>query len=966
MTQKTEHPGTKSLVIVESPAKARTIGKYLGNNFAVEASIGHIRDLPKGTKDLPEKYKKEKWARLGVDVDHGFEPIYIVPDDKTKQIKKLKALLKEVDSLYLATDEDREGEAISWHLADVLRPKVPVYRLVFHEITKDAILDALEHPRQIDEDLVRAQETRRIIDRLFGYEVSPLLWYKVRNNLSAGRVQSVAVRLIVERERERIRFREATYWDVLGNFVPVAGRDFDATLVSVAGKLIPSGKDFDPTTGVLAKPEKFLLLDGDQTQALIARLSGQNAQVEKVEEKPYTTRPYAPFTTSTLQQEANRKLGFTARKTMTVAQSLYENGYITYMRTDSTTLSQEAIRAARSLVASHYGPEYLPQQPRYYQTKVKNAQEAHEAIRPAGSSFPIPEQLRNSLSSDEFRLYDLIWKRTVASQMTDSHGRRKSITVVLDDARFSASGKTIDFAGYLRAYVEGMDDPEAELADHEFSLPDVHEGETLACSRMTPQSHTTMPPARYSEAALTRTLEEKGIGRPSTYASIIDTILNRNYVFKKNGALVPTWTAFAVCRLLEIHFPDLVDYQFTAEMENQLDAISRGETEHLDYLKKFYFGDDGKTASDSSGSPAGLKQLIENKVGEIDARNVSQILIGTPNGPDGQPGEPIYVRVGRYGPFLQQGERQTGVPDDLPPDELTVAKALELLDTTEKIEEPLGLCPDTGKPIFVKNGRFGPYIQRGDGSDGEKPQNASLVRGMQPADVDLPTALALLSLPRTLGEHPETHEPIVASNGRFGPFIKSGTETRSLSAEMSPLTITLQQAIDLLAQPKYGRARTAAKKSEPIRTFDTSPVTGSPVLLMSGRFGPYVTDGKTNASIPKDISQDDLTFETALDLLAQRAAKGPVTRRKKAAKKAPKKGVKKTTTKSAAKTATKKAGTKKAVVKKASAKKTATAKAASKASTVTKKTAKKTTKKAVKSLDAPAPDAASGTTSSQD
>ena len=477
MTQKTDHPGTKSLVIVESPAKARTIGKYLGSNFAVEASIGHIRDLPKGTKDLPEKYKKEKWARLGVDVDHGFEPIYIVPDDKTKQIKKLKALLKEVDSLYLATDEDREGEAISWHLADVLRPKVPVHRLVFHEITKDAILDALQHPRQIDEDLVRAQETRRIIDRLFGYEVSPLLWYKVRNNLSAGRVQSVAVRLIVERERERIRFREATYWDVLGNFVPVAGRDFDATLVSVAGKQIPSGKDFDPTTGVLSKPEKFLLLNGDETQALIARLSGQDATVEKVEEKPYTTRPYAPFTTSTLQQEANRKLGFTARKTMTVAQSLYENGYITYMRTDSTTLSQEAIRAARSLVASHYGPEYLPEQPRYYQTKVKNAQEAHEAIRPAGSSFPIPEQLRGSLSSDEFRLYDLIWKRTVASQMTDSHGRRKSIVVVLDDARFSASGKTIDFAGYLRAYVEGMDDPEAELADHEFSLPDVRPAE---------------------------------------------------------------------------------------------------------------------------------------------------------------------------------------------------------------------------------------------------------------------------------------------------------------------------------------------------------------------------------------------------------------------------------------------------------------------------------------------------------
>ncbi|MDO5555053.1 MAG: type I DNA topoisomerase [Planctomycetia bacterium] len=917
-----------ALVIVESPAKAKTIAKYLGDQYTVEASIGHVRDLPRGTKDLPEEYKKESWARLGVNVNEDFEPIYITPDDKAKQVKKLKTLLKGADSLYLATDEDREGEAISWHLYELLKPKVPVHRLVFHEITRQAILNSLENPRQIDNDLVRAQETRRIVDRLFGYEVSPLLWYKVRNNLSAGRVQSVAVRLIVDRERERIAFRSATYWDIAGSFCASGSRPFSAALISVGERQIPSGKDFDPATGTLLHPEKFLLLNHEEVTALARRLREGQAQVQTVEEKAYITRPYAPFTTSTLQQEANRKLGFTARKTMNVAQSLYENGYITYMRTDSTNLSQEAIQAARSLVASHYGPEYLPASPRYYQTKVKNAQEAHEAIRPSGHSFLLPEQVRKSLTSEEFRLYDLIWKRTIASQMTDARGRRKSIVVALDDSRFHVSGKTIDFPGYLRAYVEGLDDPEAELADQETALPDVQPGEKLDCQSLDAQEHSTMPPVRYSEASLTRTLEEKGIGRPSTYASIIDTILNRNYVFKKNGALVPTWTAFAVCQLLETHFPDLVDYQFTAEMENQLDAISRGELDHLDYLKNFYFGEGGD--SDVSVSSAtGLKPLIESKVGEIDARNISQILIGTPDD-----GEPVYVRVGRYGPFLQQGERQAGVPDELPPDELTIAKALELFETSQRTEEPLGMCPETGKPIYVKSGRFGPYIQRGDADGKEKPQNASLLKGMTPESIDLATALALLSLPRTLGSDPENGQEVIASNGRFGPYVKCGDQTRSLPPEISPLDVDLTRALEILAQPKFNKARRESKKSEPIREFGESPVSGKPVQLLDGRFGPYVTDGETNASLPRDLPAEELTRDKALELIALRAAKGVAPRRKRAVKKVVKKAAKKAVTKAASKKATKTA-TKKAV-KKAATKKTA--------KTATKKTVKKAVK----------------------
>jgi DNA topoisomerase-1 len=891
MAKRTPPKNGKSLVIVESPAKARTIGRYLGGNFRVEASIGHIRDLPGSAKEIPAKYKGEGWARLGVDVENNFDPLYIVPSDKAKQVKKLKDAVDEAKDLYLATDEDREGEAISWHLCEVLKPKIPVRRLVFHEITEEAIQDALANPREIDSDLVQAQEARRILDRLYGYEVSPLLWRKVRPKLSAGRVQSVAVRLIVERERQRMAFVSATWWDLDGLFAKTSGEELSARLVSVDGREIPSGKDFDPATGKL-KNGSLLLLDEPGAKQLAQRLRGKTARVVKVEEKPYINRPYPPFTTSTLQQEANRKLGFTARRTMQAAQSLYENGHITYMRTDSTNLATVAIEAARDLVTSQYGREYLPAEPRVYKSKVKNAQEAHEAIRPAGHPFALPEQFRGKLGDDEFKLYDLIWKRTVASQMADSRGRRVAITIDLGGATFVATGSTIDFAGYLRAYVEGSDDPEAELADRETVLPSVAEGETLACRELEPKGHTTQPPSRFTEAALTKALEERGIGRPSTYASIIDTILARNYVFKKSGALVPTWTAFSVSQLMEKHLPKLVDYDFTAQMEDDLDAISRGEAKQTDYLRRFYFG---------NGQP-GLKQQLDHKAEEIDAREVCSIALGKLAGAT----EPVTIRVGRYGPYIEHGDRRASIPDDLPPDELTLARCLELLNQAKQAEEPLGIDPDTHKPVFLKNGRFGPYVQLGTADDEEKPKMSSLLRGMQPADVDLATALKLLSLPRTVGNHPQSGEPIVAQNGRFGPYIKCGSETRSLTGEMSPLTVTLDETLALLAQPKT-RGRNAVKK-EPLKTFDASPVTGEPVKLLDGRYGPYVTDGTTNASLPRDTKPEELTLEQALTLLADRAARGPSTKRprRRAAPKAasPKASPKKSTKPAASSSAT--------------------------------------------------------------
>jgi len=851
-------------VIVESPAKARTISRFLGRGFAIEASIGHVRDLPQGAKEIPDKYKGEQWAYLGVNVREGFEPVYVIPRAKLKQVRKLKELLKGAKDLYLATDEDREGEAISWHLCEVLAPRVPVHRLVFHEITKEAILEALQSPRQIDHALVRAQEARRIIDRLYGYEVSPLLWRKVRPKLSAGRVQSVAVRLIVQRERQRMAFVPASYWDLVGTFAKSSGEGFQAVLASVGPRRLPSSRDFDPSTG-RAKDAALLVLDEREAGELASRLLREEPRVAGLEDRPYVSRPYPPFTTSTLQQEANRKFGFTARQTMQLAQGLYETGHITYMRTDSTSLASVAVAAARDLVAEHYGREYLPPEPRFYATKVRNAQEAHEAIRPAGHPFDLPETVQSQLAPDAFRLYDLIWKRTIACQMADARGRRVTIAVEAGDATFEVSGTRIDFPGYLRAYVEGSDDPQAELAERETVLPPVTIGESLRWRQLEPKGHTTQPPNRYSEASLTRALEEDGIGRPSTYATIIETILNRKYVFKRASALVPTWVAFAVTQLLEAHLPKLVDYDFTAQMEDELDAISRGELEHVDYLKSFYFGN----------AHPGLKQLLQSKVDEIDARNVSRISLGKPQD-QGPQAEEVYVRVGRFGPFVEQGERRASVPEGMAPDELTLPVALKMLDQAAQGDTPLGYCPTTGRPVFLKTGRFGPYVQLGAAGEKEKPKNASLLKGMRREDVTLEVALKLLSLPRALGLHPQTGEPVIAQNGRYGPYVKSGDETRSLPADLSPLEVTLEQAVDLLAQPKGGRG--GRHRREPIRVFDVSPVTGQAVQLLAGRYGPYVTDGTTNASLPRGLAPEGVSFEKALELLADRAARGPSPR----------------------------------------------------------------------------------------
>ncbi len=857
-------------MIVESPAKARTIGKFLGRDFTVEASIGHIRDLPSGKKEMPEQLKKEPWARLGVNVDDRFQPVYVVPENKRQQVAKLKKLLKESKDLYLATDEDREGEAISWHLKEVLNPKVPVHRLVFHEITKEAIDAALKNPRQIDEGLVRAQETRRILDRLYGYEMSEFLWKKSLGR-SAGRVQSVAVRMIVEREWQRMGFVSAQYWDLLGEFATATRDVFQAELVSVEGKFIPVGKDFDSTTGKL-KPGAFLLLNQVQCEELKARLSAATFKVSKLEVKPYTRQPAAPFTTSTLQQEANRKLGFTARRTMSTAQSLYENGFITYMRTDSTNLAGEAVEAARELVRSEYGQEYLPETARTYASKVKNAQEAHEAIRPAGHPFQLPQMIQRQLSSDEFKVFDLIWKRTIASQMADSRGQSMTLTMEGGGAVFQATGKTIDFPGFLRAYVEGSDDPQAELADQEKILPSVAQGEAMTCRNLESKMHQTQPPARFSEASLTRELERRGIGRPSTYASIIETVQARDYVFKKGNALVPSWSAFAMVRMMEEHFLELVDYEFTAQMEDLLDSISRDEAEHLTYLNNFYYGADKK----------GLKNKLAKKIKEVDARSICTFPLGKPQ--SGEHQEMIDVRVGRYGPYIEQGERKASLPTDLPPDELTVEMAIALLEQSKVSDEPLGSDPVSGKLVFVKTGRFGPYVQLGTNDDDEKPKNASLLKSMKADEVTLEIALDLLSLPRTVGLHPVDQEPIVAHNGRYGPYVKWGNETRSLPAEVSPLHVSLDEAMQLLSQPKTrGRAKTAPK--EPLKIFDRpSPVTGEPIKLLDGRYGPYLNDGTTNASLPRDMSPESLTYEKALELLSDRAAKGPpagATKRRK-------------------------------------------------------------------------------------
>lgn len=872
----------KSLVIVESPTKAKTITKFLGSDYIVRASMGHVRDLPENAGEVPTKLKKEPWARLGVNIDQDFEPIYVVPKNKKDQVKELQDLLKTSDTLYLATDEDREGESISWHLREVLKPKIPTRRLVFHEITKDAIMHSLENSRDIDEDLVRAQETRRIIDRLFGYEVSPLLWKKMAPGLSAGRVQSVAVRLLVERERARIRFRSAAYFSVKAKVEkPGVEPAFEAELLSIAGKRVATSKDFNPDTGKLDDPEGLVLLDKAGADRVVGLLDAGPVTVKSVEEKPFTQRPAAPFLTSSLQMEANSKLRYPAKRTMQVAQQLYENGFITYMRTDSTSLSTEAVNAARKLITAEYGPEYLAPAVRTYETKVKNAQEAHEAIRPAGDTFTPPETVRASLGEEAFRLYDLIYKRTVACQMADAKGTNTVVMVEAGDAILRSSGKTIEFAGFLKAYAITEDDE--NVADQDRVLPKVAGGDGLKTLKAEGLERATQPPNRFTEGSLIRELEKLGIGRPSTWASIVELVLNRSYAFKKGTALVPTFTAMGVVGLLEQHFTNFVDYKYTARLEDDLDGISRGEETSVTYLKGFYFGDD----------MPGLKGLVQHGEKEIDPRIINGLPLGE------WEGKKVEVRIGRYGPFISDSERRASVPDDMPPDELTLEKALYMLEQASKEPESLGLHPDTGMPVFLKVGRYGPYVQMGDGRDGAKPKMASLVQGTELKDVDLDHACKLLSLPKTIGTHPETNEPVVASNGRFGPYVQSGTETRSLPADISPIDVTFDQAMELLRQPKL-RGKGMARQQTTLKDFGVNPANNRAVKMLSGRYGAYVTDGEVNASVPRGTDPLSLSNEAAYELLAQRVIQiaeqgGPAAKKAARGKKAaaPRKAAKK-------------------------------------------------------------------------
>ncbi len=901
----------RALVIVESPGKVRSIAQYLGDGYVVEASVGHVRDLPTGAADIPAKYKGEKWARTGVDIENGFEPLYVVQSAKKATIKKLKDALKTVDELFLATDEDREGEAIAWHLLQELKPKVPVKRMVFHEITPDAIRAAVAAPRDLDIDLVDAQETRRILDRLYGYEVSPVLWKKVKPKLSAGRVQSVATRLIVDRERERMAFVSAEYADL--SVTLDAGPDaepsaFTARVSTAAGLKVASGRDFNSSGTLTARAALHLDLVG--AEALATALTGADVTVDSVEAKPYTRRPYPPFRTTTLQQDAGRKLGFTAQRTMSVAQGLYEGGFITYMRTDSTTLSGSAIAAARAQVKELYGDAYVPERPRTYASKVKNAQEAHEAIRPAGDRFTTPQA--SGLRGDELRLYDLIWKRTVASQMKDAEGQTVSIAmtaalgepleiahattgeiVAVAQAGLAASGRTITFPGFLRAYVQGTEEGEGS-DDDTAQLPALTAGDHLAIAGVEAEGHATRPPARYTEPSLVAKLEELEIGRPSTYASIIRTITTRDYVFKKGTALVPTWLAFAVTRLLEEHFPRLVDYQFTAEMEDILDEIARGSADRVQTLKDFYFGTDA-----DGGGYEGLQSLVED-LGDIDARVMSTFH------PVGGADAGIAVRVGRYGTYLEDADgNRANVEDDLPPDELTLAKARELLATPAGAEKELGLDPSTQTMLVAKNGRFGPYVTEvlpEDAPKGAKPRTGSLFKDMTLDTVTLEQALQLLSLPRVVGVTADGVE-ITAQNGRYGPYLKKGTDSRSLATEAELFSITMEQAEAIYAQPKQRGGRAAAG---PLRELGADPASGKPVVVKDGRFGPYVTDGEFNATLRKDDSVQEITLERAAELLAEKRAKGP----------APKKTTRRAST-TAKKPAAKKPAAKKPAAKKA-------------------------------------------------
>lgn len=845
----------KSLVIVESPTKARTISAFLSDDATVESSMGHIRDLPRSAAEIPAKAKGEDWARLGVNVENDFEPLYVVPKERKSQVKKLKDLMKDVDEIYLATDEDREGEAIAWHLVQVLKPKVPVKRMVFHEITKPAIDEAFANPRELDDRLVSAQEARRILDRLYGYEVSPVLWKKVQPKLSAGRVQSVAIRIVVERERERMAFVSAGYWSIEGTFAPESdlNKDFSASLVSVADVRVASGRDFD-SEGV-AKKEVRVLTQDDAT-SMATGLTDADFTVRSVESKPYTRRPYPPFRTSTLQQEAGRKLRYTSSRAMSVAQRLYENGYITYMRTDSVELSDSAVSAARGQISKLYGEEYLSPSPRKYSGKqAKGAQEAHEAIRPAGD-FLTPEQVATKVGADEAALYDLIWKRTIASQMADAKGVTVSVRLgatatTSEEVLFAASGRTITFPGFLRAYVQGADDPEAMSDDKEEILPPLAEGDSLAVERLEPTGHETRPPARYTEASLVQRLEELGVGRPSTYASIMTTIQDRGYVFKKGTAMVPTFTAFGVVGLLEKHFPSLIDYEFTAAMESDLDLIASGEEESVPWLSAFYFGADG------------LKEKVASRLDEIDPRLVNSIPVGTD-----ADGIEIVARVGRYGPYVERGEERGSIPEGLAPDEVTVEKAIELIETQNAGDKIFGTDPDSGLTVYGKTGRFGPYIQLGEQEEGskEKPKRASLLKTMTMDELGLDDALKLLSLPRTVGEDDDAVQ-ILALNGRYGPYIQRGDDRRSLESEDQLFSLTVSEALKLLAEPPRRRGQTAPSE---LKELGEDPVSKKKVTVRSGRYGPYVTDGDVNASLRKADSPESITIERAAELLQAR------------------------------------------------------------------------------------------------
>jgi DNA topoisomerase I len=900
-------PQARKLVIVESPTKARKIQGYLGDDYEVEASVGHIRDLPQPS-ELPAEMKKGPYKKFAVDVDNGFDPYYVVHADKKAKVRELKSALKNADELYLATDEDREGEAIAWHLIQELKPKVPVKRMVFHEITREAITRALQNTRELDTDLVDAQETRRILDRLYGYEVSPVLWRKVRQGLSAGRVQSVATRLVVERERERMAFVAADYWDVSGMFAPTVGDDagqaFRARLTGLGDERVAAGRDFDDL-GRLKVRTGVAHLDEASARAVVTGLADADFAVRSLETKPYSRKPAAPFTTSTLQQEASRKLRMSSRQTMRTAQALYENGYITYMRTDSPTLSAEATDAARRQAAELYGPEYVPGAPRLYAPKNKGAQEAHEAIRPAGDSFRTPAQVAREISGDQFRLYELVWKRTVASQMADAKGSTASVRLAARlsgaagelagrDAVFSASGTVITFRGFLAAYEEGTDTAEGkEASAKEARLPRMAEGDPLRGTELTAEGHSTSPPARYTEASLVKALEELGIGRPSTYAATISTIQDRGYVRTKGQALVPTWLAFAVIRLLEEHFRWLVDYDFTAEMEADLDQIAAGDRERVAWLTRFYFGDG---SGDATGW--GLRDIVEN-LGEIDPVAINSVEVG----------EGIRVRVGRYGPYVEDlaaevpeggNPPRASIPDDVAPDELTVARARELLAAGAEDGKVLGVDPESGHEIVAKNGRYGPYVtevldlpeidpslsaaaKKKAKAAQPKPRTGSLLKSMSLETVTLDDALKILSLPRVVGADPESGESITAQNGRYGPYLKKGTDSRTIASEEQLFTITLDEALKIYAEPKRGRGARAA--TPPLRELGDDPNSGKPIVVKDGRFGAYVTDGETNRTLPRDLTPESITPERAIELLAEKRAQGPAKKRKAPAKK---------------------------------------------------------------------------------